>query len=151
MINEQESSYRLMQWLGYAGLIPFYVMVLALYVDLPLSADWLKKAILIYTVSIMSFLGAVHWGHAVSHVTLTNGERRRRLIWSVQPSIIAWLLTLLPHVIAIPTSIVLVIAVYAVDRFALNLLLPPVYLRLRLHLSLMVVLALSLTTAHDYL
>jgi hypothetical protein len=151
MINEQESSYRLMKWLGYAGLLPFYAIILALFLDTPLSVDWLKQALLIYTATIMSFLGAVHWGHAIAHVTLTNNERRRRFLWSVQPSIISWLLVLLPTFIALPAFIILVISVYIVDRFALNLLLIPTYLRLRLHLSLLVTLALALAIAHDYL
>lgn len=90
-----------MNTLGYAGLIPF--LGLAILTGLfsgTETAGALARYNLIYALCIVSFLGAVHWGLAIS---LSNNEHpaylagldqaefeTRSFIWGVTPSLLAW-------------------------------------------------------------
>lgn len=81
----------LAKWLGYAGLIPF--------VGLSLCVWWFDSAVreqylhvlLTYAASILSFLGAIHWGLAMRDQSPPN----TLLAWGVMPSLIAWVALLL--------------------------------------------------------
>lgn len=81
--------------LGLAGLIPFFAAAaLALFYD-P-SNLWIspRQAGLAYGAVILSFLGGIRWGMAVSPVTRVN--RTRDLAASVLPSLLGWVSLLMP-------------------------------------------------------
>ena len=85
---------RLITQLGYAGLLPFLLMMLGVW-----SADpaWLTdfvKGQLAYAMVILSFLGGVHWGVALLSHDLPEDVSRKALMWGVTPSLIAWSATL---------------------------------------------------------
>lgn len=85
---------RLVLQLGYAGLLPFLLMMLGVW-----SADpgWISdfvKGQLAYEMVILSFLGGVHWGVALLSSTLPESSVRKALMWGVTPSLIAWCATL---------------------------------------------------------
>ena len=85
---------RLVLQLGYAGLIPFFLMTLGVWTA---DATWIGdfvKGQLAYAMVILSFLGGVHWGVAVLSNTLPEDISRRALSWGVTPSLIAWCATL---------------------------------------------------------
>lgn len=76
--------------LGFAGVLPFLGATLALAAG---PADWAAPALTIlmaYGMIILSFLGGVHWGVALSD------SDPGRFIWSVTPSLIALAATFLP-------------------------------------------------------
>ena len=85
---------KVMWWLGYGGLVPFFALAVALLLgsDLPLlenvRLDWWLAA---YAAIILSFLGAVHWGVALGmQDTLNERELGQLLMFSVVPSVLAW-------------------------------------------------------------
>jgi hypothetical protein len=85
---------RLVLQLGYAGLIPFFLMTLGVWTA---DATWIGdfvKGQLAYAMVILSFLGGVHWGVALLSNTLPEEISRRALTWGVTPSLIAWCATL---------------------------------------------------------
>ena len=68
---------RLVLQLGYAGLLPFLLMMLGVW-----SADpgWISdfvKGQLAYAMVILSFLGGVHWGVALLSSTLPESSVRK--------------------------------------------------------------------------
>ncbi|WP_404296176.1 DUF3429 domain-containing protein [Halomonas sp.] len=90
---------RLPWGLGLAGLIPFLALS---------SASWLAPmawqviavpAFLYYSAVILSFLGGVQWGVAMSLESDDSGGFRSRLALSMVPSLIAWPALLLHPVI----------------------------------------------------
>jgi Protein of unknown function (DUF3429) len=78
--------------LGYAGLIPFVALALGAWW---LDSAWHTKclfALLAYSATILSFIGAIHWGLAMRDASPSLGL----LVWGVIPSLIAWIALLLP-------------------------------------------------------
>jgi hypothetical protein len=84
-------------WLGFAGLLPFASLSWA---ALGAEASWnvqAAAALLAYGASILSFMGAIHWGLAMRASTGTErGHSSTQLIWGVFPSLLAWVSILLP-------------------------------------------------------
>ena len=80
--------------LGYGGLLPFLGLAVAVFVDWqPLGIEplpWLAA----YAATILSFVGAVHWGIGVAAPDLPG--RRTWLIASVLPALVAWVALALP-------------------------------------------------------
>lgn len=82
--------------LGLAGLIPFLAMAVA---TVALDSDAARIAIgaqIQYAASVLSFIGALHWGVALAAPTLTVARTRTALVWSVVPSLYAWLAVVAP-------------------------------------------------------
>ena len=78
----------LVKLLGYAGLIPFVGCAIAVWLNPSIPFNWLE-ALLTYGASILSFLGGLHWAFAML-LKLSQGEKNYRYLWSVMPSLIAW-------------------------------------------------------------
>ena len=93
---------------------------------------------------ILSFLGAPHWGWALSSTAAPPGVTAFRLIWGVTPALIAWPLASTPA----PTSLDALSAglglAYAVDAAAwVAGQTPRCYLALRTPLTLVAILSLQ--------
>lgn len=73
--------------LGAGGLIPYVVLSSLSVFSVRTQQEYLILILLAYGATIISFLGAIHWGLTMSE-TLPN---RLRLIWGVTPSLVAWL------------------------------------------------------------
>ena len=85
---------RLITQLGYAGLLPFLLMMLGAWsADPTWLADFVKGQ-LAYAMVILSFLGGVHWGVVLLSHDLPEDVSRKALMWGVTPSLIAWSATL---------------------------------------------------------
>ncbi len=82
-------------WLGYGGLLPFLGLAALSGAD-PHRATMWSQALVAYAAVILSFVGALHWGFAMSLPGLGPALRRRALVWSVVPALLAWPATLLP-------------------------------------------------------
>ena len=112
MITAQAPLPRLAQVLGYAGLIPFVVLAaMALTLNAPEQA-WATFALRAYAVTIVSFLGAIHWGLAMRQ----SPASPLLWWWGVAPSLVGWVSLLL-----VPAAASLVLAAtlwlcFVVDR-----------------------------------
>lgn len=146
-------------WLGVAGLIPFVALpVLAAIgpgaLPLPtwLGAHMSVPALLLYAAVILSFMGGVQWGLAIQageridESRLNGGGDFRRYGASVVPALLAWLALLLDprtglFLLAVGFVGLLVYDIWTVRRGEA----PGWYERLRLGLTSVVVLSISLT------
>ncbi|MCQ8240223.1 DUF3429 domain-containing protein [Rhizosaccharibacter radicis] len=139
--------------LGLGGLLPFLFCVVAI-VAFPSSVPVprLVMALCFYGACILSFLGGVHWGFALSPdgggaVPGRRNADRWRLCLGVLPSLVGWAALL----VTLVSSPVLALAILAIG-FLLTIaaevaaqrrgLMPPGYLALRWLLTAVVVLCL---------
>ncbi|MFM8801323.1 MAG: DUF3429 domain-containing protein [Tagaea sp.] len=129
------------QLLGFGGVIPFYAGAAALWLGAPEAQDAALAVTAIYAATILSFVGAVHWGRA-----LTDPAAEAALGWSVVPALLGWLGA--AWLEPLPGLILLIVgfwAAYVVDaRAARDGRFPLWYIRLRKHLSALVIGALGL-------
>lgn len=133
---------RMVAWLGYGGLIPFLVLMPASLLDRHHGAVW-SDALYAYGAIILSFIGALHWGLAMSQPDLSERQRSAWFAWSVVPALIAWPSVLFTPPIAAPLLVCGFIAHYLQDRrLARQSKLPGWYLPLRLRLSSVAVVCL---------
>lgn len=88
--------------LGYLGLIPFVAMAVLSLLLGPVHQAATAFALLAYGATIVSFLGAIHWGLAMP---IADGQKLR-FVWGVVPSLLAWISLLLP----VPFGLLLVAA-----------------------------------------
>ena len=133
---------RTVAWLGYGGLLPFLVLTPASLLDHHHGAVW-SDALYAYGAIILSFIGALHWGLAMSLPELTERQRSACFAWSVVPALIAWPAVLFSPPLAAPLLVVGFIAHYLQDRrLARQATLPGWYLPLRLRLTSVAVICL---------
>jgi len=135
------------RWLGFCGLIPFYGALLVLLLPQPEWAPIAWRALIGYGVVILTFLGAVHWGVAISAQAVSESAAMRLLIWSVVPSLIGWSVLLLGLA---PGPALLVLAAGFSAQFGADLRLnrarqaPDWFLALRGRLTIGVLVCLAL-------
>ena len=133
---------RTVAWLGYGGLLPFLALTPASLLDHHHGAVW-SDALYAYGAIILSFIGALHWGLAMSLRELTERQRSAWFAWSVVPALIAWPAVLFSPPLAAPLLVFGFIAHYLQDRrLARQATLPGWYLPLRLRLSSVAVVCL---------
>lgn len=130
----------LMKQLGYAGLIPFVFLSIALWI---LPADYheiLHQSLLLYAVIILSFMGAVYWGFAMSN-SIANQALCTTI--SVIPAIIAWFSSFFSSVSQYMILIVSFFVLCMIDSFfARKKLIPQWYPSLRIPLTIIVIISL---------
>ena len=73
--------------LGLGGLIPFVALSSLSILTSGTHQQTLSFSLLAYGATIISFLGAIHWGLTMMEPTPNS----LRLIWGVTPSLAAWL------------------------------------------------------------
>jgi len=131
-------------WLGYGGLIPFVVLAPASLLDHHHGWTW-SDALYAYGAIILSFVGALHWGFAMSAQGLDESRRVRSLIWSIVPALIAWPALLLAPAGATALLVLGFVAHYLQDRrLARSMAFPAWYMPLRLRLTTIACLSLIL-------
>ena len=106
---------RLVRGLGYGGLAPFVLglLAVALLPD-PALRERAADLTLAYGAIILAFLGAVHWGRLLERGTLA--EAPMLAVWGVMPSVVGWLSLALPFAWAAPIQALLFLEVYIMDR-----------------------------------
>lgn len=151
---------RWMELLGYAGLIPFlgFAVLTATYNGTDLTAMF-GQWNLLYGASIVSFLGAVHWGIILTQSSADQpsylagrsdrGHETFSFIWGVVPSLIGWLIVAFaPADWSLWLMGTLVWVIWWVDRSALGPLKAfDAYLKLRTHLTIGASIGLFATAA----
>lgn len=73
--------------LGYMGLIPFIGLGAATWLLVGSARAQAQFTLLAYGATILSFLGAIHWGLAMRD---RLDPSPRWLIWGVAPSLVGW-------------------------------------------------------------
>jgi hypothetical protein len=101
--------------LGLAGLLPFFANAMFAWLTVPSEVGGLLRSQAHYAASILTFLGALHWGVTLATPSITGGRAAWRLVWGVTPSLIAWIVTLYPVTMALPALFVGLAAALAVD------------------------------------
>ena len=129
--------------LGLAGLLPFLVCG---FESLRHAASWALPALIGYGAVTLSFLGAVHWGLALTAGTPPSSPEaeRLRLSLGILPALTGWVALLLPLwaglLLLIGGFIASVVVEAAAHRRAL---VPPGYMWLRWTHSVIVVAILT--------
>lgn len=139
---------KLPKYLGYAGTIPF-LSGAALSFTLTDPAP-IASSVQLYGSSILSFLGAVHWGVALQSSAMASAapaSSKRDFTISVVPSLVAWGAAMLPaeeglFVLSISFAGMLLYDSY---RFRSGQGVPSWYRRLRRPLSLAAILGSLIT------
>ena len=122
------------QWPGYGGLLPFGGLALvSLWIEPPSSALF-ASALLAFGASILSFMGAIHWGLAMRDVQAPD---HKLLLWGVLPSLAAWLALLAGAALGLWVC-------FAVDRRVYPLFALQGWLPMRLALTTVATLACGL-------
>ncbi|MEY3264127.1 MAG: hypothetical protein RL717_1604 [Pseudomonadota bacterium] len=93
-MNPHFLNKRLSHLLGFAGLIPFFLMMAGTWLADPSWLNDFVRGQLAYAIVILSFLGGVHWGAAMMCSELSMADTKLALLWGVTPSLIAWSATL---------------------------------------------------------
>lgn len=138
MTQGAETMPRSVVWLGYGGLLPFVTLALAgLLPEIkPAAQQVLLAALLAYGAVILSFVGALHWGFAISSGILNARQRNACFLWSVVPALLAWPTFFLPARVAGAVLVIGFLAHYLQDRRLVRYAgLPQWYLPLRLRLT----------------
>lgn len=78
--------------LGFAGLIPFVALAALSFAVSSEQRALLVSSLLAYAVTIVSFLGAIHWGLTM----VERPPRMQRLAWGVVPSLLGWVSLMVP-------------------------------------------------------
>ena len=101
--DDAARAMRQLAWaLGAAGLLPFFGNAFFAWVVPPGEADGLLRSQAHYAASILTFLGALHWGVVLSSGRPFVPRDGLRLVWGVIPSIFCWIVTLYPVTISVP-------------------------------------------------
>lgn len=151
---------RWMEVLGYAGLIPFLGLGILSVVNRDTDlASMFGQWNLLYGATIVSFLGAVHWGIVLTQASADQatylagrsdaGHEAFSFVWGVTPSLIAWLIVAFaPADWSLWLMALTLWLVWIVDRKALAPLKAfDDYLRLRTHLTVGASIGLLVTAA----
>ncbi len=131
----------IVNWLGYGGLLPFVALAVAAWVD-GSNSLW-RNALLAYGAVILSFVGALHWGFAMSLSGISTKQQTLSFVWSVVPALMAWLALLMTSKYAIAMLVAGFLTHFWQDRRLVQVAnLPVWYLPLRMRLTLVACVAL---------
>ncbi|UFU11079.1 DUF3429 domain-containing protein [Ideonella dechloratans] len=97
---------------GHAGLIPFVFGTLLLWLVYPDLQPWVALGLAAYGAVIVSFLGGIHWGLAMS----AGAPGQRAFGWAMVPPLVAWLALVMPAHAGLVVLGVMLVVCYLVDR-----------------------------------
>lgn len=130
-------------WLGYGGLIPFVALAGVGLVSNEYSGVC-RYALLAYGAVILTFVGALHWGFAMTLTDVRDDRRNQAFVWSVLPALIAWIALLVAAPFGSGLLLVGFSSQYWQDRgLAQSSTLPAWYMPLRLRLTLVASLCIA--------
>jgi hypothetical protein len=114
-------------WLGYGGLIPFVALACVSVVS-DAHAPICRHALLAYGAVILAFVGALHWGFAMTPA-VRDARRSRAYAWSVLPALLAWVALLVASMVGSALLVVGFVLQYWQDlRLTQSATLPAWYL-----------------------
>ncbi len=103
--------------LGFGGLLPFVALLAALLM-LDHEGRWhplAQQLLVFYTALIITFVGGLNWGIAISNDQYSIGQRKTLLTYSVLPSLVVWFLLLLPTESYLMACALLYLTCYGID------------------------------------
>lgn len=125
--------------LGYFGLIPFIVPTVFLYLDDSHLDIW-RHLLLSYGAVILSFVGALHWSFAMLLNELPINKKRWSFLWSIAPSLAAWISLSIPKFYGfILLAVFFAIALIRDEQLFDNTELPFWYMPLRRNLTVVAI------------
>jgi hypothetical protein len=98
--------------LGYAGLLPFVLGALLVWLVRADVHAYAALALSAYAAVILSFLGGIHWGLAMRQ----PAAQTRVLWWGVTPSLVAWPAAVMPPDAGLVLQGLMLVVCYLVDR-----------------------------------
>lgn len=112
----------LVRTLGHAGLIPFVLLALLLWVLAGEPQTFVSIALAGYGALIVSFLGGIHWGiawaaarHAGTGAAHQHAQRPH-LLWGITASLLAWPGLLMPPFAGLAWLGFMLVICYLADR-----------------------------------
>jgi hypothetical protein len=111
MQSKPQATPLMAKFLGYAGLIPFVSLTALLQIVDVVHQPYVVFALQAYSATILSFLGAIHWGLTMRAEQPSQGM----LVWGVAPSLLAWASLLVPPHLGLWSMAAALWACYAVD------------------------------------
>ena len=142
---ENKLQARLPKTLGYLGLIPIVVSTIMIFSASYHLMFW-RNMLLTYGVVILSFLGALHWAFAMTLDNLTAKKRQAMMVWSVLPSLIAWVALFIPPKFGfLLLSCFFVFTLLMDIKLAQTVILPAWYIPLRFKLTVVMTSCLMAT------
>ncbi|CAN8072317.1 unnamed protein product [Agarophyton chilense] len=135
-LMDQTKPPKVVQYLGYGGTIPFLTGALA--TSLCPDPTFFARAAQLYGSSILSFLGAVHWGVALRSNTPTSFATKVDFVYGVTPSLVAWTASLMQPTEGLAVLTASFCGAFAYDyvRFRVPASAPPWYISLRVPLTI---------------
>lgn len=132
--------------LGYWGLAPFVTLAALSFLVSSAHRPAVIFSLLTYGVTIVSFLGAIHWGLTM----VESVPNKRQLVWGVVPSLLAWISLMIQVeygllLVAAVLLLCLVIDYNIYPNFGLDH-----WLRMRLHLSVVAIVSTVLPLLSDF-
>lgn len=116
MSHQDDSTWILIRRLGHAGLIPFVVLTLLLWLVIPEQHPFVALALQAYGALIVSFLGGIHWGAGFRQALSTPNAPRVHFLWGVSPSLLAWVGIMMPAFAGLPWLALVLWLCYWMDR-----------------------------------
>jgi hypothetical protein len=104
---------RFIHRLGYAGLIPFAVFALLMWLVTPEVHPLVAIAMAGYAATVVAFLGGIHWGIGLRH---DSPQRRFHMGWGATASVLAWVTVIMPAYAGLPLLGLLLVTCYLIDR-----------------------------------
>ena len=137
------SAPRMVSWLGYGGLLPFLAFAMLTWTNHERWALW-HECLLFYGAVILSFVGALHWGVAMTTGKMSARERDAMFAWSVVPALMAFVALIAHSVVGDVLLVLGFLLHYGMDlRIASRAAMPAWYLPLRWRLSVTAIICLS--------
>ena len=138
-IKTLSGNEKIAKTLGYAGLIPFITFSIGSWIEIPYLYNTVY-VLITYAAIILSFMGAIHWGMAMSK---TDSKHGKCFIISVIPALAAWFSLLIPEFFSL---IILLIGFFLLLSFDLTVEksqgFPGWYIPMRIKLTFIVSLSL---------
>ena len=117
--------------LGYAGLIPFVLGALLVWLVREDAHPYVTDGLSRYAAIVISFLGAIHWGLGFRQTVPSPAP----FIWGVVPAMLAWIASTMPAYAGLAVEGFLLIGCYIADRKLYPVLGASAWLTLRFRLS----------------
>ena len=140
-IDPDSEAGLLIQRLGYAGLIPFVVLALLMWIVNEEAHPFVAMALSAYAATIAAFLGGIHWGIGFKNVSRMHNAPLLNFGWGVVPSLLAWVAVTMPAFAGLPLLALILGICYAVDRKTYLEAGLQEWLPMRLHLTLVAALS----------
>jgi Protein of unknown function (DUF3429) len=106
---------RLIDRLGYAGLLPFIGGAALLWLVEPGLHPFVALGLAGYGAVIVSFLGGIHWGIGLRYAGTMRTTHAFHFVWGVVPSLLAWVALMMPAFAGLPLLALVLVVCFAVD------------------------------------